>query len=53
MGMIQKSPRGSDEEAAAKVESLEWPCVTKRVRFSKEDMGNPILEPGNTVEDVY
>jgi len=47
------SPRGSDEEAAAEVESLEWPCVTKRVPFSKEDMGNPILEPDNTFDDVY
>jgi hypothetical protein len=47
------SPRGSDEEAVAEAESSERPYVTKRMPFSKEDMGNLILELGNTFENVY
>jgi hypothetical protein len=47
------SHRGSDEEVVAEAESSERPYVTKRMPFGKEDMGNLILELGNTFENVY
>jgi len=47
------SPRTSDEEGVAEAESSRRPCVTKRVPFSKEYFTNPILQRGNTFQDVY
>jgi len=47
------SPSASDEEGAAEVESSRRPCVTKRVPFSKDDLKDPILQQGNTFQDVY
>jgi hypothetical protein len=47
------SPRASDEEGVAKAESSRRPCVTKKVPFTKEDFTNPILQRGNTFQDVY
>jgi hypothetical protein len=37
----------------AEAESSRRPCVTKRVPFSKEYFTNPILQRGNTFQDVY
>jgi hypothetical protein len=47
------SPSASDEEGAAEAESSRWPYVTKRVPFSKDDLKYPILQRGNTFQDVY
>jgi hypothetical protein len=47
------SPRASDEEGATEAESSRRPCVTKRVSFSKDDLKGPILQRGNTFQDVY
>jgi hypothetical protein len=47
------SPSASDEEGAAEAESSRRPYVTKRVPFSKDDLKDPILQRGNTFQDMY
>lgn len=44
------SPPASDEENEADSERV---CVPKRVTFSPFDLGNLVLQLGNTFHDVY
>jgi len=47
------SPPASDEEGMAEAESSRRPYVTKRVPFSNDDFKDPILQLGNTFQNVY